>query len=370
MKIVVLGAQPEWLSGLRGPLIRAFLARGHEVVAVGSVDMPDVRSAIESWGARYEVVKLARAGLNPFADVLTLARLVQFLRREKPDLLFAYTVKPIVYGMLASSILKIPRRFGMITGRGYAFIPGSETSRKLSRPIVSALYRIASRVSSGFIFHNHDDEAFFRSNGLVPPSLNTICVGGSGIDLERFTPGPLPQGAPVFLMIGRLIADKGVREFVEAGIEVRRQRPMATFNLVGPLDPSPNAIQPEEVEAWRAAGIGYLGAVGDVRPNILASSVLILPSYAEGLPRSVLEAMACGRPIITTDAPGCRETVDSGVSGFLVPVRDAHAIAKAAIALIDDPDLLRRMGEASLALAQERFDVNKVNASICEFVGA
>lgn len=370
MKIVVLGAQPEWLSGLRGPLIRAFVARGHDVIAVGSAEVAVVRAAIESWGARYYVVPITRAGLNPLTDFQTLVSLIIFLRRHKPDILFSYTIKPIVYGMFAAKITKIPRRYGMITGRGYAFIIGKGVKRKIVKFFATILYSLSSRLGTGFIFHNSDDEKFFKTNRLVPRKLSTTCVGGSGIDLLQYPVLPMPEGPPVFLMVGRLIADKGVREFVEAGVEVKRRFPSATFRLVGPLDPSPNGIQVSELNEWQSAGIEYVGTSDDIRSELRASHVLILPSYAEGLPRSVLEAMSCGRPIITTDAPGCKDTVEHGINGFLVPVRDARAIVDAALTMAKNPFLIREMGAASRMLATKQFDVEKVNSDVCNFIGA
>lgn len=371
--IVVLGSQPEWLSGLRGPMLRDFVARGYRVTAIGSEDMADVRAVLESWGVAYEVVPLRRAGLNPLRDLASCWALWRTLRRLRADLILAYTLKPVVYGMPVAWLAGVRRRFAMITGRGYAFLEGPELSRRVSRTVATALYRFSLRFADGVLFHNEDDHAFFRRQRMVGPRAATRRIWGSGIDLNRHTPAPLPPVGgerPVrFLMIGRLIRDKGVNEFADAAAILRGQGRDAQFRLVGPLDPSPNAVPSEAIAHWAEAGtIDYAGPADDVRPEIAAAHVVVLPSYSEGLPRSVLEGMAAGRPVITTLAPGCRDTVEDGVSGLLVPVRDAAALAGAMSRFIADPDLIGRLGAAALARARDRFDVSSVNADIADFL--
>jgi glycosyltransferase involved in cell wall biosynthesis len=196
--------------------------------------------------------------------------------------------------------------------------------------------------------------------------LPVVQVGGSGVDLARFASAPLPPGPPTFLLIARLLRDKGVVEYVEAARRVRKRRPDARFQLLGPLDPNPAAISRAELEAWVAEGaIEYLGETRDVRPYLAKATVYVLPSYyREGLPRSIVEAMAMGRPIITTDAPGCRETTVDGQNGYLVPSRDSAALAAAAMRFADDPALAHAMGRRSRQIAEARFDVNRINAAL------
>lgn len=370
MKVVVLGAQPEYLSGLRGPMIREMLAAGHAVTAIGAEEMPDVRAALESWGARYEVVPIRRAGIDPFADLKAAWILYRTFRRLKPDLVFAYTVKPIGYGLPIAWLAGIRRRYAMVAGRGFAFLPGTERRRRLARRMVSAIYRLGLRFADGILFQNLDDWDFFKANRLVRPRTRATRIFGSGVDLEQFQPAAFPEGPIVFLMISRLIADKGVNEYLQAARLLKPLYPDAVFRLVGPADPSPNGLSAEQIGGWQRDGIvDYVGPLADVRPAIAACHVYVLPSYAEGLPRSVLEAMAMGRPVVTTDAPGCRDTVVAGETGWLVPVKDVEALASAMETFIRDPGSVRVMGEAALAFARLRFDVRKVNRAILDFIG-
>jgi glycosyltransferase involved in cell wall biosynthesis len=219
-------------------------------------------------------------------------------------------------------------------------------------------------------FQNPDDERFFRSIGLIDDRQRVVRINGSGVDLQHYVPAALPSEPITFLMIGRLIRDKGVGEFVEAARLVREASPEVRFQLLGPLDSNPTAITSEQLDAWRAEGaIEYLGTTLDVRPFITRSHVIVLPSYGEGMPRSVLEAMAMARPVLTTDVAGCRETVDGERNGFLVPARDARALADAMLRMIADPVALEPMGRHSRAIAEQRFDVHAVNRVILAAMG-
>ncbi|MEO7680656.1 MAG: glycosyltransferase family 4 protein [Sphingomonas sp.] len=350
-------------------MIREFLSRGHRVIAIGSEEIPHVREALEGWGARYVVVPLRRAGLNPVADLGAVLSLYRTLRGLRADLVLAYTAKPVVYGMPTAWAAGIKRRYAMITGRGYAFQPGREWSRRVARLFAGLMYRYGLRFADGVLFHNNDDRELFVREALVGPQTRTCRIWGSGIDLAQYQPEPLSRGPVRFLMVGRLIIDKGVREFVAAAERIKAKFPDVEFRLVGPTDPSPNGISEEEIRRWKQAGVvDYIGAVRDVRPELADCHVLVLPSYAEGLPRSVLEAMAAERAIITTDAPGCADTVEDGVSGYLVPARNAEALAKAMERVIAHPEFMISAGSAGLALARQRFDVDKVNADICDFL--
>lgn len=371
--IVVLGAQPEWLSGLRGPMIRDFLRRGYRVTAIGAEEIRSVRDTLEGWGAGYVVVPLSRAGLNPLRDLRSIIALYRAFRRLAPDLVLAYTVKPIVYGLPAARLAGVSQRFAMITGRGYAFLEGREISRRLARRLATVLYRHGLAAAHGVMFHNEDDRALFLCEGMTDASTSTIRIWGSGIDLSRHAPAPFippKPGAMRFLMIGRLIRDKGIREFLDAARLVKQSHPYAVFRLAGPADPSPNGVSADEIARWQSEGIiDYLGPLDDVRDEIANCHVLVLPSYAEGLPRSVLEAMAAGRAVITTTAPGCSDTVEDGKSGLLVPVRDTPALATAMTHCIENPDFVRAAGELALGRAQAIFDVHEVNLAIAQFLG-
>lgn len=312
---------------------------------------------------------MTRAGLNPLRELGTLQALRRLLRELKPDAVLSYTIKPVIWGSLAAKQAGVPRVFSMITGLGYAFMSATSLKQRLVHRVACGLYRRALRGTTGVFFQNRDDEALFRELGLLPASVPSTLINGSGVDLKQFQPVPLPD-APVFLLMARLIADKGIREYRQAAIQVKQQVPQACFLLAGGLDENPTAITQPELDGWQAEGsIEYLGRLADVRPALRECSVYVLPSYREGTPRSTLEAMATGRPVVTTDSPGCRETVVDGENGLLVPVRNADALAAAMLKLARDPALRARMGAASLQLARERYDVYKVNEVIFDTMG-
>jgi glycosyltransferase involved in cell wall biosynthesis len=290
------------------------------------------------------------------------------MRAERPDVVISYTIKPVILGALAARAERVPRVVSLITGAGYALTGGREFKRIVSRMVARTLYMFALRRSDIVIFQNPDDEALFRGLGLVPKSHATARVNGSGIDLDWFRPVPQPPGAS-FLMIARLLKDKGIREFACAAKRLKETHPDVPIALVGYLDPSPDSIKQADVDELVCSGIDFKGPLDDVRPAICDASVFVLPSYREGTPRSVLEAMAMGRAIITTDAPGCRETVLDEETGLLIAVRDAEALYRAMLRFVDEPTLAQRMGLAARRLAEERFDVHEVNDKILAHAG-
>ena len=368
---MVVGAQPEYLTNLRGPLIRELVGAGYRVTAVGAAEHEAVRAKLEGWGAHYRVAPMQRAGLNPVADLGAMIALYRLFRRERPDVVFAYTVKPIVYGLPMARLAGVKRRFAMIAGRGYAFMEGGEFKRRLARTLATIAYRVGLSCAQAAAFQNEEDRELFRARGIVPGGLKTIRIFGSGVDLEHYEPAPLGKGPPTFLMIARLLRDKGVPEYAAAARLVKRARPDARFLLVGPYDHSPNGLSRAEVESWVGEGlVDYVGEVDDVRPWLARAHVYVLPSrYGEGVPRSILEALSTGRAVITTDAPGCRDTVIPGESGYLVKPGDAEALAVAMAHAIEDPRRTAAMGKAGLRLAQERFDVRAVNADLRAMMG-
>ena len=259
----------------------------------------------------------------------------------------------------------MPRRYALVTGLGYAFTVGGGAMRSAVRAILMSLYRIAFRRATKVFFQNPDDAALFRELGLLPPALPVVVVNGSGVDLRMFTPAPFPEGPQHFMLIARMLSAKGIREYVAAATRIRQVHPGARFHLVGGIDSNPDAIPADEVERWNAAGhVIWHGEVSDVRAYLAACHVYVLPSYREGTPRSVLEAMAMGRPIVTTDAPGCRETVIEGENGFLVPPGAVEPLITAMERFINDPGLIERMGRRSREIAESKFDVDKINAEM------
>jgi glycosyltransferase involved in cell wall biosynthesis len=366
-KIVVIAGFAESLIRFRGDLLDAMRANGHEVAAIAPEDDDSVRQRLAEKGIAYHVVPMARAGLNPFADLRYLLQLSRCLRKIKPDVVLAYTIKPVVYGLPAARLAGVRRRYALITGLGYAFTDAEKSfSRSLVNRVASGLYRFGLHFANGLFFQNPDDRQLFKDQGLFNAKLPTWIVNGSGVDTESFPVAPLPPH-PSFLFVGRVLRDKGVIEYVEAARELKSTHPQASFHLVGPLDSNPSGINGDVVSGWVKEGIiQYHGAVSDVKPYIAACSIFVLPSYREGTPRSVLEAMSCGRAIITTDAPGCRETVQDGVNGYLVRPRDTNDLAKAMTRLAGSSELRDQMGLTSRELAEQKYDVHRVNAAMIE----
>lgn len=361
--VVVLGGLSRSLVDFRGPLIRRLLSRGYRVTAIaGNTDI-EVGRTLTKWGAEYLSLPLARAGLNPFADLVTVARLARLFRRMNPDVFLGYTIKPVIYGLVAALLAGTRRRYVMISGLGYAFTDGRELKRRIVRLLGSAVYRSTLRLANRVIFQNPDDRQLFVARRFVRAD-RSVCVPGSGVDLTHYAPVRLPDGPITFLLVARLLKDKGIREFVAAAERVKAEFPEARFWLVGARDPNPSGLPPEEIEEWMIRGVvDYRGETRDIRPFMASCHVFVLPSYREGMPRTVLEAMAIGRAIITTDVAGCRETVVPGVNGYLVPPRDAASLAAAMTRFIADSDLCRTMGAASLEIAASRFEAGTVAAA-------
>ena len=370
MNIVVIASHPASLVVFRGEMLKAMVARGHEVVAAA----PDERESVRTWlaeiGVRFAGIPMARAGLDPIEDLRTLRSLHALVREARADVVLAYTAKPVIYGLVGARLAGVPLRVALISGRGSALAGGTGLKRRLLARLMGTMYAVALRGAHIVFFQNPDDEQLFRASGLVGRGQRRVRINGSGVDLEHYAPAPLPDGPLTFLMVGRLLREKGVFEFVEAAGRVKALRPTARFQLLGGLDPNPTSITEEALGRLQEDGtIEYLGSVTDVRPIIGEAHVIVLPSYHEGMPRSVLEGMSMGRAIITTDAPGCRETVEPGRNGILVPVRDADALAAAMRELIDDREKVSAMGEQSRQMAELRFDVHAVNQEILEAMG-
>jgi glycosyltransferase involved in cell wall biosynthesis len=330
------------IVNFRAGLIRALVDEGYEVVALAPNDKYAV--GLQALGCRFVPLHMENGGTNPLKDALLLRRFMRLLAKERPDVYLGYTVKPNVYGSLAAHMLGIPV-INNIAGLGAVFIQDGLLVR-----VVRWLYRLALKRSAKVFFQNNEDLQLFISGGLVQPEL-TALLPGSGIDLCRFAPVPKPavtDGSSKFrfLLIARMLRDKGVGEYVEAAQLIKKRWPQAECCLLGFLDvQNPAAISRTEMDVWVASGVvSYLGVSDDVRAEIAAADCVVLPSYREGTPRTLLEAAAMARPIITTDAVGCREVVDDAVNGYLCKVRDA-------------PDLAQKMEQMLSLSAQQRAEM-------------
>ncbi|WP_341885268.1 glycosyltransferase family 4 protein [Synechococcus sp. UW140] len=348
------------------------VARGLEVY-VAAPDLPrdcSLRQQLVQRGLKVHNIPLRRTGTNPLADLCTLWALWSLMRRIQPDVMLGYTIKPVIYGTLAAWLAGVPRRYALITGLGYAFTGQASGKRGKLKDVIQRLYRQALCRAHKVFFQNQDDQALFRHMGLLSTGTLSVVLNGSGVDLDSFSLAPLPPGAPHFLLIARLLGDKGVREYACAARRIKATHPQVQFSLVGWLDENPDAIHQSELDAWVKAGtINYMGRLQDVRPAIAQCGIYVLPSYREGTPRTVLEAMSMGRAVITTDAPGCRETVVDGNNGFLVPIKSVDALVDAMNRFIQEPELTRLMGQRGRLLAEYKYDVNKVNAVMLREMG-
>lgn len=371
-RIAVICSYTVSLVNFRFRLLKAMVDNGHEVIALGPEhDQPTI-DTLASIGVRFVQIPMARAGLNPLQDLGTLRAMTARLREIAPDVVLAYTMKPIVYGLIAARLAGVRERHALVTGLGYVYSDEGADARRLTvRRIATMLYRIALRGDGRVFVYNDADDQDIRKGRMVSDLSRIVPVAGSGVDFAHYPASPVPEGPPVFLMIARLLREKGALDLVEAARRLKARGIEARVQILGPLDPSPLAISKAEVDAWNAEGaVEYLGETKDVRPYLKACSVYVLPSYyREGIPRSILEAMATGRAVVTADTPGCRDTVVEGENGYVVPPRDPAALAAALARFAEDPGLAARMGRRSLDFARERFDVEAVNRKLLGEMG-
>jgi glycosyltransferase involved in cell wall biosynthesis len=355
---ILLFANTDWyLFNFRLGLAQALRDRGDEVLLVS----PDgnYASRLQEMGFRWVRFPMARSGLNPLIEISTIARLFKLYLKEKPDLVHQFTVKCVLYGSLACRLLGISAAVNSVTGLGYVFMEGRGTRRWIRRFIV-AFYRLVLR-RSWVIFQNQDDRLVFLENHLVDPERVAL-IRGSGVDNQRFVPRPEPDGIPVVVLPGRMLWDKGVGEFVEAAQRVQADGLRARFVLVGDSDSeNPAAVPVTQLREWEKKGvIEWWGWQENMQEIYAQAHIICLPSYREGLPKTLIEAAACGRAIIASDVPGCREIVRTDENGLLVPARDAAALAASLKKLIQDSALRRTMGLNGRRIAENEFSMDLI----------
>ncbi len=367
--VIVIGSLAESLINFRGALLADMVRVGCRVVACAPNASVETKSGLARIGVEFRVIPFDRTGLNLVKDVQACIALVRLMREVRPDIVFGYTIKPVVYGSIVARLTGTRKIFSMITGLGYAF-SSKGAKQKIVSLVAQMLYRFSLRCNAKVFFQNPDDQADFERMNLLKSSDQAVQINGSGVDIKSFVVTPFPVKIS-FLLIARLLKDKGITEYVEAARAVKSLYPQVSFRLAGWIDDNPNAISKGQLDCWINDGlIEFLGRLSDVRSAISACSVYVLPSYyREGTPRTVLEAMAMGRPIITTDAPGCRETVRNGLNGFLVPTRDSKSLAQAMLKFIESKALIPQMGARSRELAVQKYDVDKVNAVLLSVMG-
>lgn len=369
MKFLMISSFLPSVLNFRGKLLEAIHAKGYDIYIMASdlSQFPDEHQKLKALGYQIYEIPMQRTGTNPIKDLNTLIEIYRLTRQIHPDIVLCYTIKPVIYGTLAASLARVPKRFALITGLGYAFQNVESGKRSIFQKLVHGLYAQALRHAEKVFFQNPDDLKLFQDMQLLEAHKPTVVVNGSGVNVQDFDVMPLPlndQGIvkASFLLIARLLGDKGVREYAEAARIIKAKYPETEFHLVGWIDENPSAISQAELDTWVSEKtVNYWGKLSDVRPAIAESSVYVLPSYREGTPRTVLEAMAMGRAVITTDAPGCRETVSNGVNGYLVGVKSVDDLVQSMQYFIKDPQLIAYMGQRSREIALNKYDVHQVN---------
>ena len=361
MTTIILSANTDWyLYNFRLALAQAIRERGAQVV-LASPSGTYVEK-LEREGFAWRHLRISRRGWNPVVELLTIYDFTRLYRKEKPDLVHHFTIKPVLYGSLAARIAHVPAVVNSITGLGYLYVnPGKLAV--VGKACIKPVYHIAlSKPGSRVIFQNFRDRDFFLEQDLVKDK-QALIIPGSGVDPDRFRPSPEPAGEPVILMASRMLWDKGVRELVEAARLLKERGFSGEVILAGAPDAGyPASVTEAQLNDWTKEGVvRWVGHSEDMAGLLARAHIVVLPSYGEGLPRVLLEAGAAGKPVVTTDIPGCRDIIQDGVNGLLVPPKDPIALASALHRLVQDPELRSRMGEAGRFAVLEKFTNEKVN---------
>lgn len=374
-KVILIGTVATSFYGFRADLIRMLLKKGYQVYAFTSESTAEDLKKIEQLGAIPITYTLNRGGLNPLADMFATYQLSKKIKAINPDLVFSYFSKPVIFGTLAAKIANVSRIIGMLEGLGYTFTDqpeGLSKKTQLIKKIQVFLYKIALPRLDQLIFLNPNDPKDLLEQHAIQVKKVEV-LGGIGLNLKDYPYQPLNSiHFPIkFLFIGRLLKEKGIYEFVQAAKLVKKIYPDTQLTVLGAIDHhNLGALQQTELDTLISSNIiQYPGHVNNIKDWIADNHVFVLPSYREGVPRSTQEAMAIGRAVITTDVPGCRETVVDGVNGFLVPKWDPEALAEKMIYFIEHPEQIRVMGAESYKIAVEKFDAEKVNQRLVNILG-
>ena len=372
MKVLIFSNRSSSLIGFRYKLLKSLVASGIDVYAVAPADIRNIFEKMSEIGVKYEPLDYSKSSINPFKELGVIFAIMSIIKREVPDVMFSFMTKPVIYGSIAAKLCGVKHIQSMIEGLGYMFI-GRTIKQRILKYIALVLYWIALKCTNRVYFLNNDDKQYFEKY-LVSPK-KTKRIFGIGIDLEKFFPVEHSKGNLMFLFVGRLLVDKGIKEFIEAAKIVSAKYSQARFVIVGGADENPASLSSEEIAEYaKTTAIKFVGIQADVRPYLMECSALVLPSYREGMPVSPMEAMASSRAVILTDVPGCRELIirkfpsdilDNGVlegrNGYMVEKGNSQAIAKAMIDLIENPCKIEAMGREGRKFAEQFLDCNKIN---------
>lgn len=374
MKIVIIGTTSSSMCGFRLDLIKKMCSEGHQVFTLVTDEKYDNFLLLKNIGARPIFYDFNRGGLNPLNDIISTVKLIKIIKNISPDLVLSYFTKPVIFGTLAAKIAKVSRVVGMLEGLGYTFTEqpeGLSKKTQLIKKIQVFLYKIALPQLDQLIFLNPDDpKDLLQKYGIKVKKVEVL--GGIGLNLDHYKYSKNFNSNISFIFIARLLAEKGIHDYIKAAKIVKEKYPSVKFTILGAIDKEAlGSLKEEELESLVKTNIiEYPGHVSNVSEWIENSSVFVLPSYyREGVPRSTQEAMAIGRAVITTDVPGCRETVVDGVNGFLVPKWNPEALAEKMIYFIEHPEQIQLMGAESYKIAVEKFDAEKVNQRLVNILG-
>ncbi|WP_171406570.1 glycosyltransferase family 4 protein [Acinetobacter cumulans] len=376
MKFLLVSNDAKSILNFRFDLLKEIQCKGYEIhICAPNILASKYYDFFSNNNFICHDIYLDRTSMSFFSELKTLVSLYKLFIRIKPDFVLGYTIKPAIYSPLVGMICGIKNINMLISGLGYLFNDYSKSKTSVKSLLLLKLYALAIRKSNAVIFQNSDDIKLFRENNLIGSLNNIFLVNGSGVNLNKFFKSPLKldsnkEISPSFLMVARLLKDKGIYEYIEAIRNIKKKYPLAQFGLLGSLDENPLSLTETELETLISENIlHYHGYTDNVTEIISQYNVAVLPSYREGVPRSLLEAMAMGRCVITTDAPGCKETVEDGITGFKIKVGSVSELEKAFEELILHPEQIQFMGDASYELVKEKFDVRLVNRNMIEYMG-